>query len=465
MIEITANSYSGRYGADSDMGDIIHVQIKVGPTSSKTKNKEIIFLTDVSGSMESSMKEIKSSTLAFRDSLVEKTPKEMEQLSPIDRDMMFRNKIKTRFITFSNEAKEVWSSSSHNNQNNLFENVVLGLQSQALTNMGDALNMAFDKLDRKSFGWIIAMTDGESNKGPCRTRESFQQLVTSNKPLNSKIVTLGYGDKFDPEVLNVVGTFAYVENSEFIPIVLGNLAEEILTSVGFNCVVDLPNSNMITELTEDTIIFPEGEKNTTGKIIVGDRVVGPLCGNKTYDIVFLPHGNIRSKDQLELYDRIDVRYTDIQTGEEVIRSVKVNHTRKEPNDRIRGLYFESEKKRLIYSLYKAMQLNTKSLGTVIKQIEKIIQTWPDNISVRSHTAETHTTETDGNHKEELLKLIRVAKRQDPNKVTHNASSFLNRAVGSGYTQCDGVNGYATHALTSTRYYLESPLINNGNNSY
>ena len=442
MINIIAKSFSGKYGTDSNVGDIIHLQLTVSSVERNTNNKEIILVTDVSGSMETSMKEVKSSTLAFRDSLVGKKPTEMELLTPSDRDDLFRNTIDTRLITFSNEANEVWSPAS----DNMFEEVVVGLKSEALTNMGDALKLAFDKVDRSKFGWIIAMTDGESNRGCCRTHGSFQRLVTTTKPINTKIVTLGYGDKFDPEVLNAVGTFAYVEDSETIPIVLGNLAEEILSAVGFNCVVDLQGANLVDELTDDTLINPDAPKTT--KIIAGNRVVGPLCGGKTYDILYLPHGNIQSSDKLSKFETVTVRYTDIQTGAEVVREVNIEHTSEEPAEYHRGLYYESEKKRMVYSLYQKIQTKSHDLSKVVKQIENVIEGWNEDIALE--------------HKEELLKMIQDTKKNGHEHLSYNASAFLNRAVGSGYTNYDDGydRGYARATIHSTQYYMASPLINN-----
>jgi uncharacterized protein YegL len=445
-VNITANSFSGKYGFDMDIGDIIHIKVEVEKIEAQALNKEILFLVDTSSSMHASMKEVKSSILAFRDSLIGKSPLDMEDLSKENRDQLFRSVITTRLIVFSNDAKEVWNSKD---SSEFFEDAVLNLRSEALTNMGDALKLAFKKVESNKFSWIIVMTDGESNRGPCRTQDSFQRLVTSEKPLNSKIVSLGYGNKFDPEVLNVLGTFAYVENSEVIPVVLGNLAEEIMTSVGFNCVVDLPKAKLPMEVTEDTIIDPNGENNLIPcKIIAGDRVIGPLCSGKIYDIIYLPHGNNQSVSQIEEYRNVYVRYTDISSREEKNLVADILHTNTEPNSKHRELYFEKETKDMIYSLYKAIQIDTRSLEKVIKHIEKRLETWNDQ------NAEMH--------KEELRKLIKDSRR-DHGTSNHRASVFLNRAVGSGYTNIDDPTegyGYASVTLSSTRYYMESPLVNN-----
>ena len=79
---------------------------------------------------------VESSTLAFRDALLGKTHREMEALGPDVRDTMIRNSIAIRIITFSNDAKEVWSNQSEER----FEDMIVNLESEAMTNMGDALN-------------------------------------------------------------------------------------------------------------------------------------------------------------------------------------------------------------------------------------------------------------------------------------------------------------------------------------
>ena len=123
---ITATSYSGRYGTIRDIGNIIHVHIT--PSNSpikniKNNNKEITLVIDISGSMEESMKNVISSILAFRDSLLGLNHKQLDKLSPKIRDKMLRDVCNIRLITFSNTAKEVWSNSSIDT----FEDVVLSL--------------------------------------------------------------------------------------------------------------------------------------------------------------------------------------------------------------------------------------------------------------------------------------------------------------------------------------------------
>ena len=448
---IEAKSFSGKYGASEDVGDIIHVHMEIDSNISQNNNsnKEIIFLIDVSASMTESMKSVKSSILAFRDAITNKTPREMERMDYFERDNLLRNTINIRIIAFSNQAKEIWSNECHE----LFEDAILNLETEAMTNMGDAIKLAFEKTHPARYTWIIAMTDGNSNRGPCKTAGSFQQLVATNKPINAKIVSLGYGENFDPEVLNKVGSFVYVENSEMIPVVLGNLAEEIMTSVGFNCVIDIPDKLFPSELNDDTIIVPDGEDAAVvGQVIVGDRVVGPICAGKGYDYVYLPHGNNISSN-IKKYHCVNIYYMDITTDLEVNTYQPIVHTGDEPPEKIRSLFFKAECERLIYRLYRVIQKGNRDTVTrEVKRVRGIIDKWDDQ----------GNDQVSASYKDDVLKMLETIDNTQHNRGSKLASTTLNYAVGTGYTMPGDVDGYAAMTATATDHYLMSPLINGDN---
>jgi uncharacterized protein YegL len=383
-------------------------------------HKEIILLVDISASMTDTMKSVKSSLLAFRDALLEKTPKEINSIPAIERDALLRERINLRLITFSRKAKEVWS----NETEETFENVVINLETEIMTNMGDAIKLAFSKVNPEKYTWIIVMTDGNSNEGPCRTAGAFQRLVTS-KPLNTKVVTLGYGSDFDPEVLNKVGSFVYIDNSEVIPVVLGNLAGEILTTVGFNCVIDNSDIN-VSEITDDTLITSEKEQ---GKILVGNRVIPALSAGTVYNYIYL------SNKKVDLI----IRYTNLVTNEIVEIKPIVKKSNQPPGDELRELFFKAETERLVYDLYRAIQSN-RTPQIVIK-IRKVLEEWKDEIAEP--------------YKDQVIQLI-----ENSSKVrgTRMASSALNYALGTGYSNPD-LHGYAASASNATHYYMASPMLN------
>ena len=439
---ITSKSYSGIYGTQQEIGDIIHVNVTspYAPITDPIQN-EIMFLIDVSASMEDSMAMVKSSLLAFRDTILDRSPQEMEELTAEDRDILLREKIKLRLITFSNTAEEVWSFDA--DPDVYFEDVVIGLRTIAMTNMGDALKVAFEKTDPDLFSWIVVMTDGESNEGPCRTADAFQRLVSSTKPLNTKIITLGYGNRFQPEVLDKVGDFVYVENKEMIPVVLGNIVEDIMTVTGFNCVVEIEGVPLIDELDEDTIIVPAGETEAfIGKEIVGNRLLSTISMGENYDYVYLPHGN-NILTSLTDYKRVNIRYTDIHTKEIMEQVVEIEHTKLDPPDEVKDLYFNAEKKRLIYKLYLLLNSRSRNMDQHIKRIQKQIENWEDPISYP--------------HKDQINKLIQD---MGTDTLIHRTSTALNFAIGTGYTDSTRDSRYLDTTLTATTHYMESPLINN-----
>ncbi len=436
MMDIKAFSYSGQYGTTEDNGDIINVIIDVENNMELTMNKEIIFLIDISGSMHSSLLAIKSSLLAFRDALLNITPD--SNLSDNHKDIMLRNKIKLRLITFSKDANEIWS----NRSKNTFEDSVLNLDVESMTNMGAALNLAFDKINPEIFTWVIVMTDGESNIGPCKTVKSFHKLITEKKPINTKIISLGYGSSFDPDVLNKIGTFVYVKESKVIPVVLGNVADEIMKAVAFNCVINIPTINYCEELNEDTIIIPDGtEKIIMGKTIIGKRLLGTLCSGDNYNYVYLPHGNINTKYILSKYSSVKIEYTEILTGEIIKMEIPIDHTGYPPPESMSELYFEEEKKRLIYRLYRVIyDKQFKNVGIEIGNIRRAIEKWTDPMIEH--------------HKEEISAML---ERCSSPTDLDNTNTMLNYAVRSGYDT--GRNRYVDSALSSTEHYLATPMIN------
>lgn len=452
-INVTAHSFSGRYGPTDHIGDIIHVH--VDPTANISKHvirngekKQVILLIDTSASMETSMAMMKSSLLAFRDSILGMSHDRISKFDPSTIDQMFRTILRVTLITFSNTAEIVWDSI---NSSETYESVVLGLRILAMTNMGDALKEAFRKIDPDRFSWIVVFTDGESNEGPCRTLNSFDRLIVNSKPLNSKIVTIGYGERFNPEILDKIGTFVYVDDREKIPIVLGNLSEEILESIGFNCTVDISDKPLVEEINDDTIIVPMGEDTKIeGKVLVGDRVIGSLVNGKSYDLVYLPHGNNIFKNKLDEYKTVRVSYDCYNSQTEAIErtstDIEIVHENNEIPKNIRELYYRSESQRLIYRLYKKMQQNhNRSLRSEISRIKEILNGWNDEEAI--------------NHREEVLKMIEGIIKSGLDN--HSVNTALDKARGSGYTVI-GSDGspYVESAIRSSGLYMVSPLINN-----
>ncbi len=171
------------------------------------QNKTVFFLCDVSASMYDTLSAVKASLFTFRDFI------------PILQNFYIG--------TFSDDAKFLWSSNSSRS----FDEAVNSMEDEGSTNMGAGIEMAFECFrtqEEDKASWLVILTDGVSNKGNFQTKESFVALA-DRKPKNTKIITLGYGDDFDANILNAIGDFTYLKDRESISGFMGALALEIST--------------------------------------------------------------------------------------------------------------------------------------------------------------------------------------------------------------------------------------------
>lgn len=334
LFTFTANSYS-KIKYQNKIRDIIHVKLTSNAERHKlTLNKEVILVIDLSQSMYSSLNNLKSALLTFRDLIIGHCSNyddndyiNILNLSPESKDDIFRNTIYVTLITFNESAKEIWSSRS---SNITFEEAVLKMNTNPLTNMGSGIELAFNITNPDLFTWIVVMTDGESNKGKYRHINSFQSLATK-KPLNSKIITLGYGKDCNLNILNNIGYFTHIKNKEDISIVFCSISIEIIYSWGFNCIIDAPNYKSIIDdssidVNSSTIIVADGMENNIVKTLMGNRIVGPILLENVYDYIYLPHGTIKDYTMLKKYKKVVVSYSDISTGRRYTHKIKIRNS-------------------------------------------------------------------------------------------------------------------------------------------
>jgi len=315
-LSIYAKKYSGDYGFQKNTADIVHIKLYSENQDhiNFLENKEVILVIDVSSSMYDSLPKVKASLLAFRDALLQKSHEELDP-DPVVRDINFRDYIDMTIVVFSEKAKVIWCSK---NSIETYEQAVHKMKTESLTNLGAGIELAFSKKDLEKNTWIIVMSDGECNKGQYRTCRSFKKLCNLSKPQKCKLISLGYGQQFDSEVLRVLGNFVYIDNSEKIPYIFGNIAEEINTAWAYDCEIDIFNDNHL----DDDIIIPEGKKDSRVKILIGDKNIETLSHNKTYHLLYLPHGNIKDKELLNEYKSVKINFKDLENLLEAKRFLK-----------------------------------------------------------------------------------------------------------------------------------------------
>jgi hypothetical protein len=408
-IDVKATLYSGTYGSVHEHGTIVHVKLtSTNTTEINGKNKEVIFVLDVSSSMTNQMTYMINSLRSFRDAIIGKSAEEIGKLSDMRRDELFRKSLNVKIIPFSNDVIEssIWISES---TERTFEETLLNLNTQSMTNMSAGVVRALEMTNPNRITWIIIMTDGESNIGKHRTVESFQMLATS-KCLNSKIITLGYGQQFNPEVLNKLGEFIYMDTADKIPLVFGNIAVEVMTSWAINCNIDIRGA---TELHDDTIIPSLHETYMSNiQILVGERVIGTLYDGRDYNLIYLISGNLGNEE-------IVIKYKCISNNEVVTINPRIEDKRYDTiPDNICKYYFNAEKGRLMYKLYCAIREN--NTNRVSNEVRHIIHGWTNLISYDA--------------KNEILSIIEsISKLSDNNysySKQHQTMSMLFNVVGT-----------------------------------
>lgn len=351
-----ANIFSGQYGCENDVGDVLHIELNLDKPDITMDNKDLIILLDVSGSMEKSLPLIKASLLTFRDTIIQKSREELN----IDKyfvdkysiDEEFRNIINTRLITFSNHSKQIWSSKT---SELTYEETIKNITTESMTNMGSGLKLAFEHINPDRYTWIVIITDGISNRGDYKTPDSFYNLIQKDKNVNSKIISLGCGNQFDSEVLRRIGTFAFAEDFDDIPMILGNIAEEIVHTWYIHC------SIVFDESSVNDIILPEGYEDLLGKSILGTKTMDVICTNKTYHYGCLVPENIKN---------IKIKYTNISTFIETEELCNVDSIKNGVPSYIRKLHFNYEYNKFMLEIYKLLYADEYIHECVGRKIKK-----------------------------------------------------------------------------------------------
>lgn len=241
--------------------------------------KNVIFVVDVSVSMLETMCSLKASIFAFRDLICGRTS--LNQ--PLVTDEQFRANLPNfHLITFSDEGRLRWSNTPApgsllgTGEPLSFNALVDSLEVENSTNMGAGIELAYSLCppnrcealqgpDARA-SWIVVFTDGESNRGKQQTPEAFAKLA-SEKPPNVKIVSLGFGESFNSEILDNIGDFTYLENTESIPNFTGAFADEVLTCGVINTGVCFGRDNVDVVIgSKDVGWFSNGRKHYFGFI-------------------------------------------------------------------------------------------------------------------------------------------------------------------------------------------------------
>lgn len=393
---IISQVYSGCYGGEtSNVGDIIvaNIQCPIYPPS--LTRKQVIFVVDESGSMCSTIVAVQASLFAARNSLIRLMGINLSTMDESNRDTVFSETCNASIITFSDLATCRWESNNAlkakgaNLGSMKFSEAVNNIKSDASTNMGDALKLAFSKKIPECATWIILFTDGVSNKGPCQTVSGFKSLM-KDLPAHTKIIPLGYTTSFDPDVLSVLGNMTYVENEESIAEILGSITAEIVTCYGINGKITLPRLESGNVNPDDVIIVPD-TINDPPRDIIGSSDIGCLFNERKFMYGHLPWGNVHKAD-LSRYIGLKgtISYYDIAGKSTVNIPFSITNGGDTVPDDVFDNYFASSKGRILLGIYQA-----KRSGRFNKEY---IETVTTKINDWKHPSAQP-------HKEEIMRLL------------------------------------------------------------
>ena len=335
---------SVKYGGKSDPVSLLTVEVSTTPKEQyMMENKTVIFLVDVSGSMENALPSVKASLLAYRDTVIgEGFP---------DDDMLFRGRSHTEIITFSDKIKEVWSSRT---SVTTFNDAVASLKSGGRTNMGDGLRAAFAKCSPNNISWIVVLTDGDSNVGECQSLDSFRRLIF-DKPKYTKIITLGYGINFKPEILTCIGSFTYLEDIETITYLMGSLYFEISTCKFFEVRIGVLFASL--------------------RIVIGSYNVGTMSNDRKFVLgAIMPPGTIPGPP----FDSVQTHFA-VLTPEGIKEEIRTDKAILSLEENlpvhINQAYYTSKTAKYIEKLYKDATTNRDA--RVPNKIKASVEKWTD----------------------------------------------------------------------------------------
>lgn len=249
------------------------------------------------------------------------------------------------------------------------------------TNMGAGIEMAFAlaRENPNKATWIVVLTDGVSNAGMYQTPESFAFLAKL-APLNTKLVTIGYGDNFDPNILNALGDFSHLKGVEDIPVLMGALAHEVSTASMFGVKIDM-GENMGENRSET-------KSETKSEIKIGQTFVGVLSTGREFIFGFVPcyssmeklqnlivQGTCITEHGLQHVFEMDI----FSSASALFRPLWTCDYSPEAPENIRRAFYASATAKMLLETFHSKN----SEGQILKRIKHEVGLWTDKCAIES----------------------------------------------------------------------------------
>lgn len=424
--QVLATFHSGRYGPENYKGDVISTMIKCNESQDVISiNKEIIFVVDCSSSMYDSITSLKGGLLAFRDIIIDRNPSDDMRCSyEIEKD--FKSLCNTKLIIYNDDPQEIYSS---NEEYGDWGHSVESIHTKGMTNIGDAIKLAYSKTNPNKCTWIVLMTDGLPNKGKYQTKSSFQ-LLKNSKPKNTRLITLGYGKEYNSKILTSLGEFTAVESMEYIPSVFGSIANEFKYSWAFGAKWKM-------------------EKKIPGsKYIVGSSNIGCIYYQREYTMGILLGKTPENLENIKM----ELSFTSVLNMYQVSIPISVVMVDYPLSEYFREKYYYSAKGRRMFRLYNVSHGSNIDPNAIIKEckiIKKELEEWTEDCALL--------------HKEELLKMIEEFDNLcNSGSTMHKDYDSIRYEAVSRYTDAKRQN---SNIITSEMTRSQREMVRESYNSY
>ena len=375
-LQASAYAYSGCYGPKSSTGDIVVASVKCGAGPSPSGKKEIFLVVDLSGSMSSSVPFLRASLKAFRDTLVNRS-KLPDGTSDETIEELFRNSFNVTLIGYNEKAWLIYSTDESDPAETWDEAIENQIRAEGCTNMGDGVQMAFDRIRVDRFSWVMVMTDGMSNRGKYQSTDSFGGLALLSPP-NTRIITLGYGSEFNASVLCALGEFTYVATREQIPSVFGSIVNEVVQAWGFGGTWNING-------------YPGNKKDTI--YIIGKERFGVLYNEREYMVALrIPPEDFRP---LTAAGTMNLEFQLISSSAPVSIPLCFKFVPEEVPLHVRNKYYAAAKGRRLEKFYQLTSnqgnINIAMVRLFCDELKAELKEWTEDCAIE--------------HREELLRLI------------------------------------------------------------
>ena len=344
MLSVQAKILTGQYGGPKEIADVIDISFKAtaNPLLIQPRRRVILCL-DRSGSMIGKPIDMVKKTLTAIVQMIE------EQKYPIDLSI----------ITFSDQAKMFRSD-------DLIQNIGR-INADGYTNISDALKLAYQKFGNDNF-WLALLTDGVPNRGSHISAAELGNLVHTMP--KAYIQGFGYGEYNISVMKSISETYQHIDDIEDIPGIFGAYLGEIMTTVGSNVKISLPEVFRNKPFGISVRSYPQNEcRITAGRLCYAILVTGI-----TYRIVILPSGDYQCPENLQQWDgkEITISFIDLNNQQICIsKKTEVPIILFSPDEEIRRAYFRSARGRIMESLH-----CSPDKGTIDRVYQKI-NLWPE----------------------------------------------------------------------------------------